>query len=243
MFTSSASLKTNKITGDGTKSSHVRFLVTQISNYTKPIECIEHISDVSFISSGDKIISSLITKAINIVGKKGIIFVEESNTVTNEIKIIEGLRFDQGFISGYFTTDNERLQVILKNTYILLTNKKITLVKNELIPILNLILKKKKALLIISDEFEIESLSTLIKNKLKGTINVIAVQVPSFGDCRKTFLSDLAILTDGHIICSAIGNQLKNINIKDLGQAWRVVIEKESTTIVSVQIERCYITT
>merc|ERR1711933_495904 len=121
----------------------LEFLIAQSNNYSRPVECMKHISDVSLISAGDKSISSLICKGIDMVGRNGIIFVEEGNTVTDEIEIVEGLRFDQGFVSGYFVTDKERLEVILQDAYILLTDKKITLVKNELIPVLDLVLKKK----------------------------------------------------------------------------------------------------
>jgi chaperonin GroEL len=211
-----------------------QFVVRRTVEYARPIESISDISKVATISSGnDKEVGELIASAINKVGREGLISLEEGKSTTNELDITEGMGFDRGFISGYFVTNQERMEVILENPYVLLTDKKITLVKKDLLPTLELITKTNQPLLIISDNVEKEALATLIINKLRGILNVVAVRAPGFGDRRKAMLDDLAILTGGQVITSDTGLSLESMEIEYLGRARKIIIGKESTTIIS----------
>ena len=158
---------------------------------------------------------------------------EEGRSTVNELEITEGMAFEKGFISGYFVTNQRRMETILENAYILLTDKKITSVKQHLLPTLELVSKTNRPLLIISDNVQKEALATLILNKIKGNLNVVAVRAPGFGDRRKAILSDLAILTGGKVITSDAGVSLQSMEIESLGTARRIIIEKEFTTIIS----------
>ena len=211
-----------------------QFVVRQITEYARPIEDIEDIKQVAKISAGnDPVVGSLIADAINKVGRQGLISLEESKSTTTELEIAEGMGFDRGFISGYFVTNTERMEIVLENPYILLTDKKITLVKQELLPVLELVSKTNQPLLIISDNVEKEALATLVVNKLRGILNVVAVRCPGFGDRRKAILDDLGVLTNGQVITADAGLTLEKIEKESLGEARRVVINKESTTIIS----------
>merc|ERR1712010_421954 len=162
---------------------------------------------------------SLIASAIDKVGREGLISLEEGKSTVNELEITEGMGFDRGFISGYFVTNQERMEAVLENAYILLTDKKITLVKQDLLPTLELVSKTNQPLLIISDNVQKEALATLIVNKIRGILNVVAVRAPGFGDRRKALLSDLAILTAGQVITEDAGLSLEKIDIESLGKA------------------------
>ena len=203
-------------------------------DYARPIENLTDITQVAQISAGnDAEVGSLIANAIDKVGREGLISLEESKSTATELEITEGMGFDRGFISGYFVTNTERMEVVLDNPYILLTDKKITVVKQDLVPTLELVSKTNQPLLIISDNVEKEALATLIVNKLRGILNVVAVRAPGFGDRRKAILQDLAVLTGGDVITADAGLSLERMDIENLGVARRVVVGKENTTIIS----------
>lgn len=211
-----------------------QFVVRKVIEYARPIESISDITKVATISAGnDVVVGSLIASAIEKVGREGLISLEEGKSTVTELEITEGMGFDRGFISGYFVTNTERMEVVLENPYILLTDKKITLVKQDLLPTLELVSKTNKPLLIISDSVEKEALATLIINKLRGILNVVAVRAPGFGDRRKSLLEDLAVLTGGQVISADAGLSLEKMEIETLGNARRVIIGKDFTTIIS----------
>ena len=211
-----------------------QYTVRKIVDYARPIENISDITQVAKISAGnDSIVGSLIADAIDKVGREGLITLEESKSASTELEITEGMGFDRGFISGYFVTNPERMEVVLENPYVLLTDKKITLIKQDLVPTLELVSKTNQPLLIISENVEKEALATLIVNKLRGILNVVAVRAPGFGDRRNAMLEDLAILTDGQVVTAEAGLSLEKMELETLGKARRVVVNKESTTIIS----------
>ena len=211
-----------------------QFVVRKIVDYARPIENLSDITKVATISAGnDNEVGQLIASAINKVGREGLISLEEGKSTVNELEITEGMGFERGYISGYFVTNQERMEVILDNAFILLTDKKITLVKQDLLPTLELISKTNRPLLIISDNVEKEALATLIINKIRGILNVVAVRAPGFGDRRKALLEDLSILTGGQVISADAGLTLENMEVESLGQARRIIIGKDSTTIIS----------
>jgi chaperonin GroEL len=211
-----------------------QFVVRKVIEYARPIESISDITKVATISAGNDVtVGSLIASAIEKVGREGLISLEEGKSTVTELEITEGMGFDRGFISGYFVTNTERMEVVLENPYILLTDKKITLVKQDLLPTLELVSKTNKPLLIISDSVEKEALATLIINKLRGILNVVAVRAPGFGDRRKSLLEDLAVLTGGQVITADAGLSLEKMEIETLGNARRVIIGKDFTTIIS----------
>jgi chaperonin GroEL len=208
-------------------------LVTQINEFAQPVEDIQSIQQVASISAGnDNIIGSLIADALSKVGKEGVISLEEGKGITTELEITEGMKFEKGFISPYFITNTDKMEVSYDNPYILLTDKKITLVQQDLLPILEQITKTKRPLLIIAEDVEKEALATLILNKLRGIVNAVAVRAPGFGELRKLMLQDIAVLTGGTVITQDAGLSLENIQVNLLGQARRVIITKDSTTIV-----------
>ena len=212
----------------------LQFLVWQIDEYSRPVKDLRSIFQVASISSGnDTEIGEMISNALSKVGKDGIISLEEGKSTSIELEISEGMRFDKGFISPYFITDSERMEVTFENPYILITDKKITLVKQDLIPILEQVSRTKRPFLIIASDFEKEVLTTLILNKLRNIVNVAAVRAPSFGKRRKPILEDIAILTGGQVITEDTGLTLENINLSQLGQARRIIITKDNTTIVN----------
>ena len=211
-----------------------QFVVRRIVDYARPIESLSDITKVATISAGnDTEVGSLIASAIDKVGREGLISLEEGKSTVNELEITEGMAFDRGFISGYFVTNQERMEVVLDNAFILITDKKITLVKQDLLPTLELISKTNQPLLIISDNVEKEALATLIINKIRGILNVVAVRAPGFADRRKALLEDLAILTGGQVISADAGLTLENVELESLGRARRIIIGKDSTTIIS----------
>jgi chaperonin GroEL len=216
-----------------------QFLVTQINDFAQPVEDIQSIKQVASISSGnDNIIGSLIADALDKVGKEGVISLEEGKGISTELEITEGMKLEKGFISPYFITNTEKMEVVYENPLILLTDKKITLVQQDLLPILEQASKTKRPLLIIAENVEKEALATLILNKLRGIVNVVAVRAPGFGELRKQILEDIAVLTNGTVITQDAGLTLDNIQLPLFGQARRVVVNKDNTTIVATGTEK-----
>nr|ARW68807.1 60-kDa chaperonin [Palisada sp.] len=212
----------------------VEFIIQQISQYSRPVRNSQDIMQVATISSGnDKKVGEIITKAIEEVGKEGIISLEEGKSTNTELEIKQGMKFDKGFISPYFVTDHSKMEVIQDNAYILLTDKKITLVQRELLPIMEKVAKTGNPFLVIAEDVEKEALATMIINKLRGLVNVVAVRAPAFGDRRKSLLEDIAVLTAGRVITEETGLSLDRVSLTDLGFAKRIRISKDSTTIVS----------
>ena len=211
-----------------------QYLTNQINEFAQPVEDIKAIQHVAAISAGnDDIIGSLIASALDKVGKEGVISLEEGKGLVTELNITEGMKLDKGFISPYFITNTDKMEIVYENPYILLTDKRITLVQQDLLPILEQITKTKRPLLIIAEDVEKEALATLVLNKLRGIINVAAVRAPGFGELRKQILSDIAVLTGGTVITQDAGLSLNNIQLNFLGKARRIVIDKNTTTIVA----------
>ncbi|NMN98058.1 chaperonin GroEL [Antrihabitans stalactiti] len=195
------------------------------------VETKEQIAATAGISAGDPSIGELIAEAMDKVGKEGVITVEESNTFGLQLELTEGMRFDKGYISGYFATDAERQEAVLEDPYILLVSSKVSTVK-DLLPLLEKVIQAGKPLLIIAEDVEGEALSTLVVNKIRGTFKSVAVKAPGFGDRRKAQLADIAILTGGEVISEEVGLSLETAGIELLGQARKVVVTKDETTIV-----------
>lgn len=191
----------------------------------------EDIARVASISANNKKIGDLIAEAMEKVSKDGVITIEESKTAQTELEVVEGMQFDKGYISPYMVTDTEKMEAVIDNPYILITDKKISNIQ-EILPILESLMQSSGKLVIIADDIEGEALSTLILNKLRGVLNVVAVKAPGFGDKRKEMLQDIAILTGGEVITSDLGLELKDTQIEQLGRARQVKIQKESTIIV-----------
>jgi chaperonin GroEL len=205
--------------------------VEAIKNQAKEIEDKEEIAHVAAISAGDPEIGEQIAEAMDKVGKDGVITVEESQTFGMELELVEGMRFDKGYISPYFITDPERMEAVLEEPYVLLANQKISAVK-DLLPILEKVMQSGKPLVVISEDVEGEALATLVVNKIRGTFKSSAVKAPGFGDRRKAMLQDIAILTGGQVISEEVGLKLENIQLDILGKARKVVVTKDDTTIV-----------
>jgi chaperonin GroEL len=215
-----------------------QYLVTQINEFAQPVEDIQSIEQVASISAGnDLVIGELIANALAKVGKDGVISLEEGKKVENELEITEGMKIEKGFISPYFITNTDKMEVSYDNPYILLTDKKITLIQQDLLPILEQITKTKRPLLIIAEDVEKEALATLILNKLRGIVNAVAIRAPGFGELRKLMLQDIAILTGGTVITQDAGLSLENVQLNLLGEARRIIVTKDSTTIVGDGLE------
>ncbi|AZN30527.1 chaperonin GroEL [Flaviflexus salsibiostraticola] len=197
----------------------------------KEIETKEQIAATAAISAGDKEIGELIAEALDKVGKEGVVTVEESNTFGLDLELTEGMRFDKGYLSPYFVTDPERQEVVLEDPYILLVESKISNVK-DVLPLLEKVMQTSKPLVIISEDIEGEALATLVVNKIRGTFKSAAVKAPGFGDRRKAILQDMAILTGGQVISETVGLKLENADLDLLGQARKVIMTKDETTIV-----------
>jgi chaperonin GroEL len=203
----------------------------EIDKFSKPVSG-EMIAQVGTISANnDETIGHIIAEAMKKVGKDGVITVEESKTLETQLEVVEGMQFDRGYLSPYFVTDPERMEVALENAYILINEKKISSMK-DLLPLLEQIAKSGKPLVIIAEDVEGEALATLVVNKLRGTLQVAAVKAPGFGDRRKAMLQDIATLTGGKAITEDLGIKLENVQISDLGQAKKITIDKDNTTIV-----------
>ena len=205
--------------------------VEELKKQSRTIESQEEIAQVGAVSSGDDEIGKLIAEAMKVVGKEGVITVEESKTMNTELETVEGMQFDRGFVSAYMVTDVDKMEAVLNDPYILITDKKISNIQ-ELLPILNKIVEQGKRLLIIAEDVEGEALSTLVLNKLRGVCEIVAVKAPGFGDRRKEMLQDIATLTGGVVISEEVGYDLKEADLGMLGRASSVKVVKDSTTIV-----------
>ncbi len=209
------------------------FLVKKIEDHSKPISDSNAIAQCGTIAAGnDEEVGKMIADAMDKVGKEGVISLEEGKSMTTELEVTEGMRFDKGYISPYFATDTERMEAVLDEPYILLTDKKIGLVQ-DLVPVLEQIARTGKPLLIIAEDIEKEALATLVVNRLRGVLNVAAVKAPGFGDRRKAMLEDMAVLTNGQLITEDAGLKLENAKLEMLGTARRVTINKDTSTIVA----------
>ena len=255
------STKTNDVAGDGTTTATVlaqsmlkegvkvvaagedvlaikrgmdngtKVAVEALKEISSPINGKEDIAGVASISANNEEIGLLIADAMEKVSKDGVITIEESKTSTTEVSVVEGMQFDKGYVSPYMVTDTEKMEVVMDNPYILITDKKINNIQ-EILPILEEISSQSGKLLIIADDFENEALSTIILNKLRGILNIACVKAPMFGDKRKDVLEDIAVLTGGTVITSDLGLELKDTNMMQLGRAKQVKITKENTVIV-----------
>jgi chaperonin GroEL len=255
------STKTNDIAGDGTTTATVlaqvmlkegvknvaaggdvlaikrgmdkatEVVIENLKKNSSPIEGKEDIARVASISANNEEIGNLIADAMEKVSKDGVITIEESKTSSTEVSVVEGMEFDKGYVSPYLVTDTEKMETVMDNPFILITDKKISNIQ-EILPLLEQITQSSGKLVIIADDFEGEALSTLILNKLRGILNVVAVKAPGFGDKRKDMLQDIAILTGGEVITSDLGLELKDTQITQLGRAKQVKVTKENTIIV-----------
>jgi len=203
----------------------------QLLLQAKEIETKAEIASTASISAADPKVGELIAEAMDKVGKEGVITVEESNSLGLELELTEGMRFDKGYISGYFVTDTDSMEAVLDDAYVLIVESKISSVK-DLLPLLEKVMQANKPLLIISEDVESEALATLVLNKIRGTFKSVAVKAPGFGDRRKAMLQDIAILTGGQVISETVGLSLENATVDLLGQARKVVVTKDETTIV-----------
>ncbi|MEW6517709.1 MAG: chaperonin GroEL [candidate division FCPU426 bacterium] len=210
----------------------VKAVVEELKGISIPIKGKEEIASVATISANnDAVIGSLIAEAMEKVGRDGVITVEEAKGMDTTLEVVEGMQFDRGYISPYFVTNSERMEAVLENVLILIYDKKISAMK-DLLPLLERVVQLGKPLLMIAEEVEGEALATLVVNKLRGTLNVCAVKAPGFGDRRKAMLEDIAILTGGQVVSEELGHKLENVTVAMLGQAKRVTIDKDNTTIV-----------
>ncbi|MDR0482478.1 MAG: chaperonin GroEL [Cellulomonadaceae bacterium] len=209
----------------------VESVTEKLFDVAKEVETKDEIAATAAISAGDPAIGNLIAEALDKVGKEGVVTVEESNTFGLELELTEGMRFDKGFLARYFETDPERQEAVLEDPYVLLVESKISNVK-DLLPVLDQVMKQGKSLLIIAEDVEGEALATLVLNKIRGTFKSVAVKAPGFGDRRKAMLQDIAILTGGQVITETVGLKLENATLDLLGQARKVVVTKDETTIV-----------
>lgn len=209
------------------------FLVEKIAEHARPVGDSNSIAQVGTISAGnDEEVGRMISEAMDKVGREGVISLEEGKSMTTELEVTEGMRFDKGYLSPYFVTDTERMEAVLEEPYILLTDKKITLVQ-DLVPVLEQVARSGKPLMIIAEDIEKEALATLVVNRMRGVLNVAAVKAPGFGDRRKAMLEDIAVLTGGQVISEDTGLKLENTKIEMLGQARRITITKDDTTLVA----------
>ena len=205
--------------------------VEELHRISRPVESKEAIAQVAAISSGSAEVVELIAEAMEKVGNDGVITIEESKGIETELDVVEGMQFDRGYLSQYMVTDNDKMIATLDNPFILITDKKVSNIQ-EIIPLLEQIVQQGRALLIIADDVDGEALPTLVLNKLRGTFNVVAVKAPGFGDRRKAMLEDIAVLTGAQVITEDLGLELKDATLAQLGTAGKVVVSKDSTTIV-----------
>ena len=209
----------------------VEVAVEELRSISKPIEGKDSIAQVASISAADEEVGSLIAEAMEKVGKDGVITIEESKGFTTELEVVEGMQFDRGYASPYMVTDQDKMEAVLEDPYILITDKKISSIQ-DILPVLEQVVQQSKPILIIAEDVEGEALATLVVNKLRGTFNAVAVKAPGFGDRRKAMLEDIAVLTGGQVITEDLGLDLKSATIDQLGRASKVVVSKENTTIV-----------
>ncbi len=209
------------------------FLVEKIATHSRPVVDSKSIAQVGTISAGnDEQVGKMIAEAMDKVGKEGVISLEEGKSMTTELEITEGMRFDKGYISPYFVTDGERMEASLDEPYILITDKKIALVQ-DLVPVLEQVARTGRPLLIIAEDIEKEALATLVVNRLRGILNVCAIKAPGFGDRRKAMLEDIAVLTNAQVITEEAGLRLDTVKLEALGKSRRIVVTKDNTTIVA----------
>jgi len=262
--------KTNEITGDGTTTATVlgqaivreglrnvaagasplalkrgidkavEAAVARIKELARPVEDSKAVAEVASISANDPEVGKLIADAMDKVGRDGVITVEESKTLDTELDVVEGMQFDKGYISAYFITDSEAMEAVLEDPYILVHEKKISALK-DLLPVLEQVIQTGKPLVIIAEDVEGEALATLVLNKLRGTLNVLAVKAPGFGDRRKEMLKDIAAVTGGEVISEELGHKLENVRLSQLGRAKRVRASKDETTIIEGQGDKARI--
>jgi chaperonin GroEL len=210
----------------------VEKVVEELKSLSKPTRDRDEIAQVGTISANnDKTIGDILAEAMDKVGKEGVITVEEAKGLETTLDLVEGMRFDRGYLSPYFVTDPERMECVYEDAYLLIHEKKISTMK-DLLPVLENVAKTGKPFVIIAEEVEGEALATLVVNKIRGTLKCVAVKAPGFGDRRKAMLEDIAILTSGKMIAEELGLKLENVGLKDLGQAKRVIVDKDNTTIV-----------
>jgi chaperonin GroEL len=210
----------------------VATVIEELKSIAKPIKGEKEIAQVGTISANnDKEIGEMLAQAMDKVGREGVITVEESKTALTELEVVEGMQFDRGYLSPYFVTNAERMEAVLENAYVLIYDKKISSMK-DMISILEGVAKSGRPLLIIAEDVEGEALATLVVNKLRGTLHVVAVKAPGFGDRRKAMLEDIAVLTGGNLISEEVGQKLEQATIKDLGTAKRIVVDKDNTTVI-----------
>ena len=209
----------------------VNAAVAEMKKQAKPVETKEQIASVGTISAGDPEVGEKIAEAMEVVGKDGVITVEDSQTFDITIDTVEGMQFDKGYVSAYFVTDNDRMEAVMKDPYILITDQKISSVQ-DIMPVLEAVQRAGRGLLIIAEDIDGEALPTLVLNKIRGALNVCAVKAPGYGDRRKAMLEDIAILTGGQVISSDLGLELKDTTMDQLGRAKSVKVQKENTVIV-----------
>ncbi|AZK46408.1 chaperonin GroEL [Paenibacillus lentus] len=219
----------------------VRTAVEELQKISKTIEGKQSIAQVAAISAGDEEVGELIAEAMEKVGKDGVITVEESRGFLTELEVVEGMQFDRGYISPYMITDTDKMEAVLENPYILITDKKISSTQ-DILPILEKIVQQSRPLLIIAEDIEGEAQAMLIVNKLRGTFNAVAVKAPGFGDRREAMLQDIAALTGGQVITEKLGLDLKSTSVEQLGNARQVIVTKENTTIVDGSGDKADIT-
>jgi chaperonin GroEL len=205
--------------------------VEELARISKPIEGKSSIAQVASISADDEEVGQLIAEAMERVGNDGVITTEESKGFVTELEVVEGMQFDRGYASPYMVTDSDKMEAVLENPYLLVTDKKISSIQ-EILPVLEQVVQQGKSLLLIAEDVEGEALATLVVNKLRGTFNAVAVKAPGFGDRRKAMLEDIATLTGAEVITEDLGLDLKSANITQLGTAERIIVTKENTTIV-----------
>ncbi len=207
-------------------------VVKELKKSVKPVKTKEEKAQVATISSNDKQIGSLIAEAMEKVGHEGVITVEEGKSADTTLDVVEGMQFDRGYVSPYFVTDSERMETILEDAYVIITDKKISAM-SDMLPLLEKIVQTGKSFLLIADDIEGEALATLVVNKIRGTLKAAAVKAPGFGDRRKEMLQDIAVLTGGEVISEELGHKFEKASLDMLGRAKRVVIDKDNTTIVN----------
>ncbi|MBC7881471.1 MAG: chaperonin GroEL [Anaerolineae bacterium] len=211
----------------------VKFLVSELESVAKPVEGTQAIAQVAAVAAGNDVeIGQMIAKAMDTVGKEGVITVEESKSLFTELEVTEGMQFDRGYVSPYLVTDQERMEVQLEEPFLLITDKKISII-TDLVPILEKVARAGRPLLIIAEDLEKEALATLVVNKLRGVLSVCAVKAPGFGDRRKAMLQDIAVLTGGELISEETGLKLESVVVEQLGKARKVTVTKDNTIIVA----------
>jgi len=210
----------------------VAVITDELKKLSKPTKGKDDIAQVGTVSAnGDRTVGEMIAEAMDKVGKEGVITVEEAKGLETQLEVVEGMQFDRGYLSPYFVTDPDRMEVVLEDAHVLIHEKKISSMK-DLVPVLEQVARAGRPLLILAEEVEGEALATLVVNKIRGTLQVASVKAPGFGDRRKAMLEDIAILTGGKLIAEELGLKLENVTVKDLGRVKRIVIDKDNTTLI-----------